>query len=67
VDLYGHLTAEAALDAVDSLGTVLDAAAELAAERATRAATALRPHCDHDPHLLSGSDGCEPLVMGGAA
>jgi hypothetical protein len=64
VDLYGHLTAEAALDAVDSLGTVLDAAAELAAERA---ATALRPHCDHDPHLLSGSDGCEPLVMGGAA
>jgi hypothetical protein len=66
VDLYGHLTAEAALDAVDSLGTVLDAAAELAAERATRAATALRLQ-DYDPHLLSGFDGCEPLVMGGAA
>jgi integrase len=41
VDLYGHLTAEAALAAADSLGTVLDAAAaELAAERAARAATA---------------------------
>ena len=38
VDLYGHLTAEAALAAADSLGTVLDAAAaELAAERVTRA------------------------------
>jgi integrase len=59
VDLYGHLTAEAALAAADSLGTVLDAAAaELTAERATRAATALRPQ-DHDPHLLSGSAGCE--------
>ncbi|HEX5348637.1 MAG TPA: hypothetical protein VFW64_16275 [Pseudonocardiaceae bacterium] len=38
--LWKHLTAEAALAAADSLGTVLDAAAELAAERATRAATA---------------------------
>jgi len=38
VDLYGNLTAEAALAAADSLGTVLDAAAaELAAERVTRA------------------------------
>ena len=41
VDRYGHLTAEAALAAADSLGTVLDAAAaELAAERAARAAAA---------------------------
>jgi hypothetical protein len=39
-DLYGHLTAEAALAAADSLGAVLDAAAaELANERAARAAT----------------------------
>jgi integrase len=39
-DLYGHLTAEAALAAADSLGAVLDAAAaELANERAAR--------CDH--------------------
>jgi integrase len=54
-DLYGHLTKEAALAAADSLGSVLDAAAaELANERATRAATTLRPH-DHDPRLLSGS------------
>jgi integrase len=40
VDLYGHLTAEAALAAADSLGTVLDAAAaELANERAARDVT----------------------------
>lgn len=40
-DLYGHLTAEAAVDAADSLGAVLDAAAaELANERAARTATA---------------------------
>ena len=39
-DLYGHLTAEAALAAADSLGNVLDAAAaELANERVTRDAT----------------------------
>ncbi len=54
-DLYGHLTKETALAAADSLGRVLDAAAaELANERAARAATTLRPQ-NHDPHLLSGS------------
>ncbi|MGH4009778.1 MAG: site-specific integrase [Pseudonocardiaceae bacterium] len=54
-DLYGHLTAEAALAAADSLGAVLDAAAaELVNERVARAATTLRPQ-DHDPRLLSGS------------
>jgi hypothetical protein len=54
-DLYGHLTKEAALAAADSLGSVLDAAAaELANERAARAATTLRPH-DDDPRLLNGS------------
>ena len=58
-DLYGHLTAEAALAAEDSLGAVLDAAAaELANERAARAATTLRPQA-HDPHLTSGSARCE--------
>jgi integrase len=55
-DLYGHLTAEAALAAADSLGAVLDAAAaELVNERAARAATTLRPQ-PHDPGLLNGSD-----------
>jgi hypothetical protein len=64
VDLYGHLTPEAALAAADSLGTVLDAAAaELAAERSARAATALRPQ-DHDPNLLSSSAGCETAGQG---
>jgi integrase len=54
-DLYGHLTKEAALAAADSLGAVLDAAAaELANERAARAATTLRPQT-YDPRLLSGS------------
>ena len=53
-DLYGHLTKEAALAAADSLGNVLDAAAaELANERAARAATTLRPQ-GPDPHLTSG-------------
>jgi integrase len=53
-DLYGHLTKEAALAAADSLGSVLDAAAaELANERAARAATTLRPQ-EPDPHLTSG-------------
>jgi hypothetical protein len=41
--------------AVDSLGSVLDAAAaELVNERAACTATTLRPH-EHDPCLLSGS------------
>jgi integrase len=53
-DLYGHLTPEAAVAAADSLGAVLDAAAELANERAARAATTVRPP-DDDPRLLSGS------------
>lgn len=63
-DLYGHLTKESALAAADSLGGVLDAAAaELLNERSVRAATALRPQ-DHDPHLLSGSAGCETAGQG---
>jgi len=53
-DLYGHLTNESALAAADGLGAVLDAAAaELASERAARAATAVRPH-DLDSVLTSG-------------
>ncbi len=59
-DLYGHLTAEAALAAADSLGSVLDAAAaELANQRAVR-----RDHTaatNHDPLLLSGSACAKPL------
>lgn len=47
-DLYGHLTTEAAHAAADGLGDALDAAAaELASERAARAATTVRP-CDLD-------------------
>lgn len=43
-DLYGHLTREASHAAADGLGAVLDAAAaELAAERAMRDATTVRP------------------------
>ena len=48
VDLYGHLSQETSTAAADMYGAVLDAAAaELANERATAAATTLRPHCDH--------------------
>jgi hypothetical protein len=68
VDLYGHLTAEAALAAVDSLGTVLDAAAaaELTAERATRSATALRPQA-MIPTCSAVPLGAKLLVRGRAA
>jgi integrase len=63
-DLYGHLTAEAALAAADSLGNVPDAAAaELANERAARDATTPRPQ-DHDPHLTSGSVSDETAGQG---
>ena len=52
-DLYGHLTAETALAAADSLGNALDAAAaELASAR-----HALRPQ-HHDPSLLPGTSPC---------
>jgi hypothetical protein len=52
-DLYSHLTRESALAAADSLGNVLDAAAAvLASERTTRAATTVRPHA-HDRDLLT--------------
>jgi integrase len=54
-DLYGHLTREASQAAADGLAAVLDAAAaELAAERALRPATTLRPHQPVPSLLESG-------------
>jgi integrase len=64
-DTYGHLTREASLAAADSLGSVLDAAAaELANERAMRAATTLRPQSD-DHDLLGWS--VESITAGDGA
>ena len=49
VELYGHLTIEAAHAASDALATALGVApAERAAERKIRAAPAVRPHARDD-------------------
>ena len=47
VDIYGHLTRQAAQDAVDATATALDNA-EHKARKPCQEAARLRPQCDHN-------------------
>jgi site-specific recombinase XerD len=47
VDVYGHLTRQAAQDAVDATSTALDNA-ERKAREARQEGARMRPHCDHN-------------------